>query len=506
MLKYWTNGKGRGYCTHGCGNNLLEINRLYELLSMYHKEFFIINTCAVIEPFEQTCRTVTKHISELNPDVPLFITGCASEYDSEYFKQFGHVIPNAAKLDPAQYNCTGKQLFVQESINKLYDTQVPISIQHGCNNNCSYCITAKLRGPSASKSPNKILDELQEAVAATGCTSIRLVGTDETQYRYLKCSTMDDSDELVIHECCMLSDLCKMILKCCPRITKLTLDFLDPASPEIDKLIEMMRTDSRMDKMLYLGTQHGSDRILKSMRRRHTRQRILDIHDMCKDDILILHDTITGYPGETEDDFEELLSLFDRPNIKANLRIYSPREGTDAATYDDQIPEAIKLARMERLRHAVQFYERQPIDSMKIKRIDLYHEGDQIERLLELHSAANTTGHLDDYNTLTFDNTLLQYVKLDDTAKMLLIDLFVLYNDWTKKGNNKIILNEPMDSVNDVDLMKEILDMRGYCLYDNFEVNVTSSSPVSQQNIQKLLDIDRLGVYYRGHDMRYSNE
>jgi threonylcarbamoyladenosine tRNA methylthiotransferase MtaB len=213
-----------------------------------------------------------------------------------------------------------------------------IQIQNGCNHACSYCVTRLLRGRQSSFGYDAILAEARAAVAG-GYYEIVLTGIDIAGY------AGGNPGEIIL-----LSDLCKRLLADVPEIRRLRLSSLDPASPEIPKIIEIMKTDPRMMPHIHLSMQSGSDQILGAMRRRHTA-------DMARGfvlpnrDISFSWDIICGFPGETEALFGETCALARelRP-IRIHAFPFSRRPGTEAAALPGRIDKSISKQRVKIIR------------------------------------------------------------------------------------------------------------------------------------------------------------
>jgi threonylcarbamoyladenosine tRNA methylthiotransferase MtaB len=212
-----------------------------------------------------------------------------------------------------------------------------IQIQNGCNHACSYCITRLLRGRQTSFAYNDILDDARAAVA-DGFGEIVLTGVDIASY------ARADGDKVV-----MLSDLCKRLLDDVPGIRRLRLSSLDPASPQVQKIIALMKTDGRMMRHIHLSMQSGSDVILSAMRRRHTADMVRGLVRQ-NADVSFSWDIICGFPGETDELFAETAALARelRP-IKIHAFPFSPRPGTDAAAMSNQIAQPVSKRRVREI-------------------------------------------------------------------------------------------------------------------------------------------------------------
>lgn len=303
----------------GCELNFLEVEKIKHLVSKYYAKFNIVNTCAVHSKNLRDSIDIVEEVLEAYPTRPLFIVGCASETFRDYELQHSNVfvVNNVNKMSEKFYQVTAyahPQLTPQKEI-----LTGRIKIQDGCNCNCSYCIIPQLRGKSVSVPYSKILEDAKRSLDS-GRKDLTLVGVNITQY-----SEPDTHDNLVMMVERLLGDLCNY------QFT-LGLDSVDPAWLGMHDLITLIKYNPKMKKELYLATQSGSDKILKAMRRAHTKQRVLNIINEAKG-IRIRHDFIVGFPGETEEDFQETVDMMRRTQDWYNYGViseFTAHPGTDA--------------------------------------------------------------------------------------------------------------------------------------------------------------------------------
>ena len=271
----------------GCELNFTEVEKIKSIISKYFSKFIVINTCAVHDKNLIISKEIVNKIIADYSEYNIFVVGCASKYftDEKVF-----VVDNVSKLDEEYY----KKLSTEIHTSKPEKYSGKIKIQDGCNSNCAYCIIPKLRGKSVSMSYEDIKSDIDNNLNA-GIYDICLVGVNIAQYK-------EPNDNY------SLLQLVKNIIKDFPSLHSLNLDSIDPAYFEIFDLIQLIKTEPKLRKELYLATQSGSDRILKQMRRAHTKQRILDIVEKAKG-IKIRHDFLVGFGDEIEKDFQETLQL-----------------------------------------------------------------------------------------------------------------------------------------------------------------------------------------------------
>lgn len=328
----------------GCRLNALECEKIKSHLAQHVDTAVIVNTCSVTAEAERQSAQSVRRISRENPNVPIFVTGCGATRNVKLFESIPNtiVIPNADKMDMARYidglaklNRGGEILHFPREGAEL--SKQFIQIQNGCNHKCAYCVTRLLRGPAVSFPYDDILADARAAVK-NGFFEIVITGVDSASYAYKM------GDKFIF-----ISDVCKMLLRDVPEIQRLRISSLDPASPEIFKIIDLIHSDKRMMPHLHLSMQSGSNAILESMGRRHNADLVRKIVAMA-DGITFSWDIICGFPGETDELFNETLDLVREVKpIRIHAFPFSPRPGTVAATMPNQIPRAISKNRVHKI-------------------------------------------------------------------------------------------------------------------------------------------------------------
>ena len=213
-----------------------------------------------------------------------------------------------------------------------------VNIMYGCNNFCSYCIVPYVRGREISRTPEEIIAEIKRLVD-DGCIEIMLLGQNVNSYG----KTLEQ--KVTFAE--LLEDIC--------RIDGLKrLRFMTSHPKDLsDELIEVMARNPKIARHMHLPVQSGSDEILKKMNRHYDRAKYLDTVRKLREaipDISFTTDIIVGFPGETEEDFEDTLSLIREVGFDSAFTfIYSKRKGTPAAVMENQVPEDVVKARFRKL-------------------------------------------------------------------------------------------------------------------------------------------------------------
>jgi tRNA-2-methylthio-N6-dimethylallyladenosine synthase len=218
-----------------------------------------------------------------------------------------------------------------------------VNIMFGCNNFCSYCIVPYVRGRERSRKPEDIIAEIKRLVA-DGVVEIMLLGQNVNSYGKN------------LEQPVTFAQLLRQIneIEGLERIRFMTSHPKDLS----DELITAMKECSKVCPHLHLPLQSGSSRILKIMNRHYTKEGYLELVERIRreiPDISLTTDIIVGFPGETEDDFEETMDVVRKVRYDSAFTfIYSPRTGTPAAAMEDQIPEDVTKARFNRLLSEVQ--------------------------------------------------------------------------------------------------------------------------------------------------------
>ena len=252
-----------------------------------------------------------------------------------------------------------------------------INIMFGCNNFCSYCIVPYVRGRERSREPQAIIREIERLVV-DGVVEVMLLGQNVNSY--------GKNLEQPITFAQLLQEIEK--IDGLERIRFMTSHPKDLS----DELIEVMGNSKKICKHLHLPVQSGSTRILQKMNRRYTKEQYLELVDKIRKavpDISLTTDIIVGFPGETEEDFQETLDIVRKVRYDSAFTfIYSKRTGTPAAVMEDQIPEDVIKDRFDRLLNEVQTIASE---------VCAVHEGTTQQVLVESvseHDSSMVTGRL----------------------------------------------------------------------------------------------------------------
>lgn len=356
--------------TYGCQQNVADSETIKGMLSKMgygftetpeDADFILFNTCAVREHAEDRVFGnvgAIKAIKKKHPSTLIALCGCMMEQEhiaQRIYKSFPfvglvfgtHCLHEFPKLLYTSL-LTGKRQFIRGNDDKLVHEGMPklrdgqfkgwLPIMYGCDNFCSYCIVPYVRGRERSRKSEEILKEAHSLIES-GYKDITLLGQNVNSYG----KGLDEDITFA------------QLLK---RIDEIdgdyTLRFMTSHPKDCTReLIDTIAESRHISTHLHLPFQSGSDRILKLMNRRYTRQKYLDIVNYAKEripDVSLTSDIIVGFPGETEEDFKQTLSLVEEVGFTSLFTfIYSKRVGTPAAEMDDPITDEEKSERFQRL-------------------------------------------------------------------------------------------------------------------------------------------------------------
>ena len=318
-------------------------------------ELIVVNTCAVRgKPVEKVVTLLGEFRKEKRQgrDLTVALMGCLAQLEEgqALADKFGVDIligPGAITdilpaLGAAEAGKAFRSLEFKGDLD-TYITPAPdaltgfLTIMRGCNHSCTYCIVPTTRGPEVSRPVNAILQEA-EAMRAAGVQEIYLLGQNVNSYG------LGDPDLP------SFAELLRLVAGTgVPRVKFTTSHPMNFTSDVIDAIAE---TDN-ICNFIHLPVQSGSDRVLRRMAREYRRERYLDIIREIRakvEDVVISTDIIVGFPGETEEDFEATLSLYDEVAYEhAYMFIYSARPGTPSYKHFGDMPRERKTARLQRL-------------------------------------------------------------------------------------------------------------------------------------------------------------
>ena len=223
-------------------------------------------------------------------------------------------------------------------IKRNSDYKASVTIMYGCNNFCTYCIVPYVRGRERSREPEKILEEVR-CLAKENYKEITLLGQNVNSYK---------GNDKIRNFAELLDEVCKI-----DGIEKV--NFISPHPKDFtDDVIDVMAKHDKVTRIIHLPLQAGNTKVLKEMNRKYTKEEYLVLAEKILTrvpDAVLSTDIIVGFPGETDEEFEDTLDVVRKVNFEQIFMfIYSKREGTIAAAREDQVPEEIKHKRFDRLK------------------------------------------------------------------------------------------------------------------------------------------------------------
>ena len=353
---------------YGCQMNISDAERMEGQLAtlgyertedMARADLILLNTCCVRETAEDKVYGKIgeiKHIKRMNPALIFGITGCMAQKEGEaLIRRAPHIDFVLGTNKVHELKATVRQL---ESARRgpvvdvlLGDAPLPenvpiertgrlsawVPIMYGCNNFCTYCIVPYVRGREHSRRPEDVVREVEEA-AAQGFKEITLLGQNVNSY---------GKD----HKLASFAELLLMVdaVKGVERVRYMTSHPKDLS----DAVIDAVRQGRHICPHFHLPVQHGSDRILRAMNRVYRKDAYRSLVERIRaavPDASLTTDLIVGFPGETEEDFWELLDFLREIRYDAAYTfLYSKRSGTPAATMEAQVEDSVKKERLHRL-------------------------------------------------------------------------------------------------------------------------------------------------------------
>ena len=326
-----------------------------------NSNLYLFNTCCVRENAENTLfgrLGMLKKKKMQNPQTYIVIIGCLTQQQVMVDKikksyRFVDVIlgTGAMSIFPEKiYNAivTNEKHLEYLDMSNALDEDVPVvfddkykasvSIIYGCNNFCTYCIVPYVRGRERSRKPEDIISDIQK-LAKDGYKEIMLLGQNVNSYG-------NDFDEKYTFS---------MLLQEIEKIDGIEIiRFMSPHPKDFkDDLIEVIKNSKKIARQIHLPLQSGNTEVLKKMNRKYTKEQYIELAMKLKQipDISLSTDIIVGFPGETEEQFEDTLDVVNTVKFdQIYMFIYSPREGTVGARMEDNTPYSQKVERLERLK------------------------------------------------------------------------------------------------------------------------------------------------------------
>jgi len=388
--------------TFGCQMNARDSEKLLGILEEIgyvqgtdeNSDFVLYNTCTVRENANLKVYGRLGYLNGVkrkNPDMLIALCGCMMQEPTvveKIKKSYRHVdiifgthnIFKLAELVFTRLNSKKMVVDIWEGTDKIvedlpverkYPFKSGVNIMFGCNNFCSYCIVPYVRGRERSRNPEDIVREI-EGLVKDGVVEVMLLGQNVNSYG----KTLENPISF--------AELLRRVeqIEGLERIRFMTSHPKDLS----DELIEVMKDSKKICKQFHLPLQSGSSEILKVMNRRYTKERYLELVDKLRaavPDIGLTTDIIVGFPGETEEDFQETLDVVRKVRYDSAFTfIYSKRTGTPAAAMENQVPEDVVKDRFDRLLKEVQdiaaeviLRDEHTVQKVLVEEIDSHEEG-----------------------------------------------------------------------------------------------------------------------------------
>ncbi len=350
--------------TFGCQMNEYDSQRMVQMLSSDYElckvpeeaDLIIVNTCSIREKAENKVYSLVgrfRRLKDQNPDLKIAVTGCVAQQEGRRLQERApfvdivagpqgiHSLPKALKEVHRGRQAVTLTTLQDDFVIPEIKAPLPekdavrtfITIMQGCNNFCTYCVVPYTRGREVSRPPAHIIDEAVRAVSQ-GVKEITLLGQNVNSYGKGLGTTFSG----LLRSICNISGL-KRVRFTTSHPKDLTQDIID-CFGDLVPLCEH----------LHLPVQSGSNRVLKRMNRKYSREHYLDIIERLRrrcPQIVLTTDLIVGFPGESDEDFEQTISLLKEVEFDQIFAFkYSPRPNTKAARFNDQVDEEIKSARL----------------------------------------------------------------------------------------------------------------------------------------------------------------
>ena len=371
--------------TYGCQMNEYDSDKTVDILkekrgveltnNIQEADIILLNTCSIRDKAESKVYSELGRLNKLkekNPNLKIGVGGCVATQEGSNIKKrapyvdliYGpqtlHRVSDLLDIDPkSSIKAIDITFPIEEKFDSLPNpsTSGPssyVAIMEGCSKYCSFCVVPYTRGDEVSRKPEQIFDEVAR-LAEQGVTEITFIGQNVNSYK------MPYKDRIL-----RLSDLIEIIshIDGIERIRYTTSHPLDMT----DDLIEVYQYVPQLVSQLHLPVQSGSNRILEKMKRNYTIDIFLDAVERIKSyrpDLRVSSDFIVGFPGETDYDFQQTMSLVNEVKFDSSFSfIYSKRPGTPASKLEDNTSQDEKKERLKILQEQLNHYHRQHSRSM----------------------------------------------------------------------------------------------------------------------------------------------
>jgi tRNA-2-methylthio-N6-dimethylallyladenosine synthase len=368
--------------SYGCQMNVYDSNRMADVLAPHgfvetatpdDADLVILNTCHIREKAAEKVYSELGRVRKLKEaaargdrNMLVAVAGCVAQAEGEEILRRAPVVDLV--VGPQSYHRLPALIDRVTREGRVVDTEFPledkfdylnppsreatrargvtafVTVQEGCDRFCTFCVVPYTRGAEISRPVAQVVTEV-ERLAGAGVREVTLIGQNVDAYHGIGPGGVEWTLGRLLHRVAEIEGIARL------RYTT-----SHPADVD-ESLIAAHRDLPQLMPCLHLPVQSGSDRILAAMKRRHTRAHYLDIVErlrVARGDLALTSDFIVGFPGESEEDFRETVTLVDHIGFAGAFSFkYSPRPGTPAATMGDQIPDEIKVERLARLQAVI---------------------------------------------------------------------------------------------------------------------------------------------------------
>ncbi|SES66670.1 tRNA (N(6)-L-threonylcarbamoyladenosine(37)-C(2))-methylthiotransferase MtaB [Anaerobranca gottschalkii] len=404
------------FMTLGCKVNQDETDSMidlfkkrgYQIVDFNEKsDIYVINTCTVTQVGSKKSRQMIRRAHRLNPDALIVVTGCYSQTASEEVAKIPGVsliVGNDQKHNIVKLSeeALGKnkaekpEVLVSQrhELTKFHSLPIAtnrqrhratLKIQEGCDNFCTYCIVPYARGPIRSKPLKDVVEDCKQLVKE-GYQEIVLTGIHLGAYGRDLSETLSLAD--VVNSLSEITDL-----------KRLRLSSIEPTDFSME-LLTAIKNSNNICNHFHVPLQNGCDKILDLMGRKYDSayyEKVIETLRSIKKDVAITTDIMVGFPGETDEDFNKTLEFVEKIRFSGiHVFKYSPREGTPASTFPNQVPNSIKEKRS---------------DILTKKALELKHKyyqqflGEEVEVLFEKEVDGKIEGHTTNYMVVQANGT-----------------------------------------------------------------------------------------------------
>lgn len=385
------------------------IDNNYEIVNFEEfADVYIINTCTVTNMSDRKSRQIIRRAKQINPNSILVATGCYAQTAQEELEKITDIdliVGNTEKKDIVKIveeyrDNKNRERVKMSDINKQKEfvdfgsvtytekTRAVIKVQDGCNNFCSYCIIPYAKGRVRSRKLESVVKEITE-IAAKGIKEVVITGIHVASYGI----DFDNNTRLI--------DLLEAIQKI-DGIERIRLGSLEP-NIITEEFVNMLKKVTKMCDHFHLSLQSGCDETLKRMNRKYTTETFEKEVNLLRKtfpDVALTTDVIVGFPGETEEEFNETYKYLSKIRFtKLHVFKYSPRKGTVAAKMKNQIDSTVKEKRSHKLIELS--------NECEIEFLDRY-VGKELKVLFEKQDGEYIKGHTTNYLVVKAKETELE--------------------------------------------------------------------------------------------------